>query len=84
MKLHLYGTSACHLCEEAARMLTNISNISSGYTLDITEIDIIENEELLQLYGTTIPVLLCPDTMQSLNWPFTPQAIRDFIADNTQ
>ncbi|MGZ8251733.1 MAG: glutaredoxin family protein [Methylophilaceae bacterium] len=81
MKLHLYGTSACHLCEEASLMLTSIS---TEHKLDITEIDIIENEELLQLYGTTIPVLLRPDTMQSLNWPFTPQAIRDFIADNGQ
>jgi hypothetical protein len=61
-----------------------LTSISTEHKLDITEIDIIENEELLQLYGTTIPVLLRPDTMQSLNWPFTPQAIRDFIADKGQ
>jgi len=61
-----------------------LSSISTEYKLHITEIDIIENESLLQLYGTSIPVLLRLDTMQSLNWPFTPGSIRDFITNNGQ
>lgn len=61
--LILYSTEACHLCDEAEAILHNAG-------LAWQKIDIIEDEQLLQRYGTSIPVLLRADNGHSLNWPF--------------
>ena len=76
MKLYLYGTSACHLCEKAHAL---VYSLADEYDLKIVEIDISEDDELLELYGTTIPVLLHINTQQSLNWPFDLQDTRQFL-----
>ena len=42
-------------------------------------IEIIDDEVLLAIYGTSIPVLRRVDTNQELAWPFTNQEIERFI-----
>ena len=69
--LVLYGTEHCHLCEQAESLL---------HALDIPfrQIDIAEVEELLERYGTLIPVL-CDAHQRELRWPFQADDVRRFL-----
>ena len=75
--LVLYGTSACHLCEEAHRMLLQLRR--SNPAVAFTERDISESEELFQRYGLRIPVVVRPDG-EELGWPFTPTELGVFCS----
>jgi hypothetical protein len=73
----LYSTSACHLCELAKVMIAN-QQASHGY-FSVEEVDISASDILFERYGVTIPVLQHPDSRE-LNWPFSDQQLRDFLA----
>lgn len=62
----LYGTSACHLCEQATQILTTLASHDFRWR----EIDISNEDQLLTRYGTKIPVLLDTASGKELNWPF--------------
>ena len=71
--LVLYGTSCCHLCEQAEGALEQ-----AGVTA--THIDIAEDDELIERYGTRIPVLRRADDGTELGWPFDAEAVVRFVA----
>lgn len=75
-ELILYGTLGCHLCEEA---LGVIDLLPSSDTYCLSEIDIAENDELMLMYATRIPVLYRPDTQLELDWPFNVEIIEAFL-----
>jgi hypothetical protein len=60
-RLELYGTSGCHLCDEALGILERMG-------IDAAYIDISGNEELMEKYGMRIPVL--KRKYAELDWPF--------------
>jgi len=62
--LILYGTTDCHLCEEAQRVIYR----ALGVSLDITEIT--DNPDLLARYSLRIPVLRHTATDAEIDWPF--------------
>ena len=64
MKLLLYGTSACHLCEQAEVLLQSLD-------LSWDKIDIADDKQLMHSYELKIPVLYQPDTHAKLCWPFS-------------
>jgi Glutaredoxin-like domain (DUF836) len=70
--LYLYGTSSCHLCEEAAALLQSLR-------LDWSEVDITEDTQLMQRYGLKIPILYRTDNQTELCWPFSSNDILVFI-----
>jgi len=70
--LYLYGTTPCHLCEEAGALLQNLK-------LHWSEVDIAENGDLMQQYGLKIPVLYRADNQTELRWPFSSGDILVFI-----
>jgi glutaredoxin len=70
--LVLYGTEACHLCEEAAAILTQLG-------LQAEHVDIVADEGLLERYGIRIPVLQRQDTAAELGWPFDAEAVLRFL-----
>jgi glutaredoxin len=72
MEIRLYGTTFCHLCEQAEGVLHEVG-IEAGY------IDIAEDDALLERYGTRIPVLRRQDTGTELGWPFDAAAILRFL-----
>jgi len=72
----LYGTSACHLCEMAASMLTCQATTTGDW--DFEEVDISESEMLFERYGLRIPVLQHPDNRE-LNWPFSQPQLQAFL-----
>lgn len=80
MKLILYGTSACHLCETAEQYVEIIIKQNQhACSIEFEKIDIALDDELLNKYGLTIPVLQRVDTHAQLNWPFTTLDIQSMI-----
>lgn len=72
MGIELYGTTFCHLCEEAEAILHEIG-------IEAAHMDIAENDELLEKYGVRIPVLKRVDTGAELGWPFDAAAVSRFL-----
>lgn len=80
MKLILYGTSACHLCEMAEQYVESaIKQNSPQDSIFFEKIDIALDDGLLDKYGFTIPVLQRLDNQMQLNWPFTAVDIHSMI-----
>ncbi|UJF18090.1 glutaredoxin family protein [Vibrio sp. SS-MA-C1-2] len=82
MKLALYSTDGCHLCEQAYSLIEQ-----AGIASLVEVIDIAFDDELFSRYGVTIPVVAYfPDNQQQtsfthsqneLGWPFDyPQLIQ--------
>ncbi|MDZ4202263.1 MAG: glutaredoxin family protein [Gallionella sp.] len=71
--LVLYGTTYCHLCEQAQAVLGDVG-VSAVY------IDIAEDDGLIESYGTRIPVLCRRDNGEELGWPFDAAMVMFFAA----
>lgn len=72
MKLVLFGTTYCHLCERAEAVLQAVG-------VEAEHIDIAEDDVLLEKYGVRIPVVKREDTGAELGWPFDEAAAKRFI-----
>jgi glutaredoxin len=73
VEIKLYGTTFCHLCEEAEAIL-------QGLGIEAEHIDIAESEDaLMEKYGTRIPVLQRVDTGAELGWPFDAAMALKFL-----
>ncbi len=68
-QLILYGTEGCHLCDEARDLLDLVLSVHNK-PIDYPYIDIVDNDELMQQYGTSIPVIKAIHSNKELNWPF--------------
>lgn len=68
----LYGTSCCHLCEEAEAVLREAG-------VAVQHNDIADDDGLLEKYGTRIPVLRRADSGAELGWPFDAAAVAQFL-----
>jgi len=86
IQLDLYGTSGCHLCDEAARIIQEVveANPQVSNRFSLNHIDISETDELIELYGLRIPVLRVnqSDIDQcsiELAWPYAHQEFVDFL-----
>lgn len=75
----LYGTSDCHLCEDAASIVQAVLLAQSKDTLTI--VDIVNDEILYLRYGMIIPVLEHAATQRSLCWPFDTDAVHNFVSN---
>ena len=70
--LILYGTSGCHLCERAEETLRELSVVAEI-------VDIATDDDLLEHYGTRIPVLRRSDNDSRLDWPFDAEKVARFL-----
>jgi len=70
--LKFYGTSNCHLCEQAEAILR-------GMRLSAEKIDIAKDDVLMAKYGNRIPLLRRVDNNMELGWPFDEAAVTQFI-----
>ncbi len=73
LKLFLYGTTFCHLCEQAGALIQAVG-------VEAEHIDIAEDDALLEKYGVRIPVVKREDTGEELGWPFDEHAMKRFIS----
>lgn len=71
-QLYLYGTEGCHLCHDAQQLLLALN-------LGWDDVDIVDDDALLQRYGTRIPVLKHAGSGVELDWPFDLQQISTFL-----
>jgi hypothetical protein len=76
MKIYLYSTLGCHLCEQAKVILWPLL---LKYQLRLVELDISASDEMIDKYGMRIPVLGVGAT--ELNWPFTPEQVDSVFAE---
>ena len=74
--LVLYGTSACHLCEEAEALL--VAALPTGGDVCYRKVDVSTDDALFERYGWIIPVIARPDGKE-LNWPFDDVILDEFI-----
>ena len=73
MHLILFGTSGCHLCEQAELIIN--ACVPEG----VETVDIAEQEQWQEQYAERIPVLYHPETKQELGWPFDQGEVEEFI-----
>ncbi len=69
----LYTTEGCHLCEQAIELINSL-----GQSINVSSIEIGDDDSLVERYGTTIPVVKLPSGEQ-LNWPFSKQQLIDAL-----
>lgn len=74
--LLLYGTTNCHLCEQALEML---ESLSEQYGVKVTFIDIVDDDHLFEQYQLTIPVVKNPITQGTCLWPFDGKDLEQLI-----
>ncbi len=71
--LILFGTSGCHLCEQAEAII-------NACVLDNVEyVDIAEQDQWQERYEIRIPVLYHPESLKELGWPFEQADVEVFI-----
>lgn len=70
----LYSSEGCHLCEQALAMCLPYLSPEQ-----ITIVDIVDDESLVERYGVSIPVLKRNVDNEELYWPFTTEQIIEFI-----
>jgi hypothetical protein len=78
-KLTIYTKLNCHLCEQAYYLLMNLAYDTP---LEIDLVDITRFHHIEKKYLERIPVLAKPGTETELNWPFTIDDIRAYLADS--
>ncbi|WP_077284816.1 glutaredoxin family protein [Cognaticolwellia aestuarii] len=74
VKFNLYGTLGCHLCDDALALCQ-----AQMPAEDISVIDIIDDEKLLELYRISIPVLERLSDNKKLFWPFEQAQILELL-----
>jgi len=81
MHLQLFGTSGCHLCEQAERMVGECLARQTDYVFEA--IDIADSDHWQMYYALRIPVLRHPDSQQELSWPFDQAQVELLINEIT-
>lgn len=69
-RVEFYTTLGCHLCEQAMDIINSTLNREF---FEIISFDIADDDELMEKYGVTIPVVKRCETGRELNWPFDQQ-----------
>ena len=79
VKIILYTTLGCHLCEQALHLLQHAQQAqqTQGRDMQIVEVEIAEDDALMERYGIRIPVLRVADA--ELGWPFNSEGLEQFL-----
>ena len=75
MKLKLYSTWGCHLCEQAEQLL-----LQAGLAGAVEIIDIVDDPAAFERYRVHIPVFKVNE--QELFWPFDLVQIKQLLAQS--
>ncbi len=78
MKLQLYTTLGCHLCEQAESMLQQLDEqADKNFSWEAVEIAV--SDAMVENYGERIPVIKRADTEEEIGWPFTLQQLERWL-----
>jgi len=81
IELTFYTTDGCHLCEEAKSLLQQLlAQKPEQYQIEI--IDIASSDELIEQYGTRIPVVKKRLGNADLGWPFDYVSLLAYAESN--
>lgn len=70
-KIIFFTTFGCHLCEKVEQMFSQFFlEKNNQINFEIVLFDIIDDEQIMQKYRTTIPVLKNENSGDELIWPF--------------
>lgn len=75
--IELLGTSGCHLCDVAERMVRRIAP-AQGHPVQLKDIAL--DDVLVEQYGMRIPVLR-HEKGQELSWPFDEEELMEWLAN---
>lgn len=75
MKVKLFTTLGCHLCEEAHAQLTWLQG--QGLDVEVESVEIANDDALVERYGIRIPVVLAGS--EEIGWPFTVRELKAFL-----
>jgi hypothetical protein len=78
IRLILYGTSGCHLCEDAEILLSKAIRARED-KVPVETVDIAGQRELEDRYGVRIPVLHDAASGAELDWPFDEERLMEFL-----
>ncbi|PCJ28719.1 MAG: thioredoxin family protein [SAR86 cluster bacterium] len=71
IKLILYTTAGCHLCEQAEKLLEQLLSLpGNDNQFEVLPVDISLEERLVDLYGIRIPVVKNELSGKEIGWPF--------------
>ena len=73
-EFNLYSSEGCHLCEQALALITPLISDEQ-----LMVVDIVEDEQLVALYGVHIPVLERLTDNEKLFWPFSANQVANLI-----
>jgi len=76
MRLTIYSKPDCHLCDDMKSIVRRA--VAGRRDIQIEEVDISGNEDLLNLYGLEIPVLLIDGT-KSAKYRISEGALRRML-----
>jgi len=74
--LELMTTEGCHLCDLAVPIL--VEGVGPQ-RFEVDLVDIAFEDELVERYGTRIPVLRDSQSGAELDWPFSAQELAQFL-----
>lgn len=74
----LYFTSGCHLCDLAEQQIAQF-NASHANALAYQKVEISEDDRLVKLYGTRIPVIQHPEDEHTVDWPFDQTDLENLL-----
>ncbi len=77
-ELELMTTLGCHLCDEAVAVLMQVLD---GEKFSVDLVDIAYDDELMNRYAESIPVLVCPQQKKELAWPFDATQLASFAKE---
>ena len=78
VSLTLFGTTACHLCEECLMLTRPLE----GNGVRVQQVDIVDDPQLLERYQLRIPVLRRADSGAELDWPFDLGQLMSWLGDS--
>jgi hypothetical protein len=73
-EFYLFGTSGCHLCEQAEALIQQAVSPERWRSCDIAD-----DTHLLHAYGRRIPVLRHERSGAELDWPFGVDDLDRFL-----
>lgn len=82
MRLILYTTLGCHLCDQAALIIADVQ-AKHLPALQVEAIDIADHDDLVEQFGIRIPVVLLEHRHSDLGWPFDEARLIEYLGDTT-
>jgi len=79
-ELRFYTTEGCHLCEEAHSLLLQLQR-QYPEKFQIEMVDIATSDELVEQYGTRIPVVVRKGLKDDIGWPFGYDDLVSLLAE---